>query len=87
MEEYRQLIYDGRIDEAITLLEKYISGNQTSDEAFYLLGNAYRKKGNTREALNSYLQAIELNPESPAQQAYNMLMDILNFYNKDMFNH
>ena len=31
-------------------------------------------------------EAIDLNPESPAQHAYQMAMDILNFYNKDMYN-
>ena len=37
-------------------------------------------------ALNNYLEAIEHNPDSPALQAKDMMMDILNFYNKDMFN-
>ena len=36
--------------------------------------------------LNNYQYAIDLNPESPAQHAYQMAMDILNFYNKDMYN-
>ena len=31
-------------------------------------------------------EAIALNPDSPAAEARNMVMDILNFYNKDMFN-
>ena len=37
-------------------------------------------------ALNNYLEAMERNPESPAAHAYQMTMDILNFYNKDMYN-
>ena len=56
------------------------------DEAYYLRGNAYRKQGNWQQALNNYQYAIDLNPESPAQHAYQMAMDILNFYNKDMYN-
>ena len=44
------------------------------------------EKGETRLALNDYLEAIARNPESPAQQAYNMAIRILNFYNKDMYN-
>ena len=50
---------------------------------YYLLGNAYRKMGNWQQALNNYLEAIERNPESPAVSARDMIMNILNFYNKD----
>ena len=37
-------------------------------------------------ALNNYLEAIDLNPESPAVHAREMIMNILEFYNKDMYN-
>lgn len=43
--------------------------------------------GDIRQALNNYLMAIELNPDSPAQTAYNAQIKILDFYNKDMYNH
>jgi len=87
MDKIKQLIYEGNADEAIRLLDEYLAGHKPTDEAYYLKGNAYRKKGETRLAMNCYLQAMELNPESPAHQAYQMLVDILNFYNKDMYNH
>ena len=80
------MIHDGKLDEAIQLLIHFIQNNQCNDEPYYLLGNAYRKQGNWQMALNSYLEAIERNPDSPAVNARLMLMDILNFYNKDMFN-
>ena len=51
-----------------------------------ILGNAYRKQGNWQLALNNYQYAIDLNPDSPAREAYRMAMDILNFFNKDMYN-
>jgi len=38
------------------------------------------------ETGNNYLEAIERNPESPAVSARDMIMNILNFYNKDMYN-
>ena len=81
METIRQLINDNKTDEALRLLNEYIKKNASDDEAFY------RKMGDIRQALNNYLTAIELNPDSPAQTAYNAQIKILDFYNKDMFNH
>lgn len=87
MDTIKQLIYEGRTDEAICLLDEYIKKSSSSDEAYYLRGNAYRKKGNFQQALNNYLTAMELNPDSPARQAHDALINILNFYHKDMYNH
>ncbi|MBQ7350301.1 MAG: tetratricopeptide repeat protein [Bacteroides sp.] len=81
------LIQEGKLDLAINQLEQQIQqGTSYDDELYYLLGNAYRKQGNWQLALNNYLEAMERNPESPAVHAYQMTMDILNFYNKDMYN-
>lgn len=86
MEKIKELIFNGEQDEAIRLLDEIIAADATSDEAYFLRGNAYRKKGNFQQALNNYLSAIELNPDSPAQQAHDMLVDILNYYHKDIYN-
>jgi tetratricopeptide (TPR) repeat protein len=55
-------------------------------QEYYEQGNAYRKQGNWQEAINCYLEAIELDPESPAVEAKQMLDDIMNFYHKDYYN-
>lgn len=55
-------------------------------EEYYRQGNAYRKQGNWQEAVNYYIKAIELDPESPAVEAKQMLDDIFAYYNKDMYN-
>ena len=86
METIKQLISEGKTDEAIFLLEELIEKNKTSDAAYYLKGRADRTKGDVRQALNNYLIAIELNPNSPAVIAHNQMISILNFYNKDMYN-
>jgi tetratricopeptide (TPR) repeat protein len=83
----KELIGKGKVDSAIQLLNQCIENHEAcTDEPLYLLGNAYRKQGNWQMALNNYLEAIEKNPESPAVNAKKMLMDILEFYNKDMYN-
>ena len=88
METIRQLINDNKTDEALHLLDEYIKKNDSDDAAYYLrAANVYRKMGDIRQALNNYLMAIELNPDSPAQTAYNAQIKILDFYNKDMYNH
>ena len=55
-------------------------------EEYYLQGNEYRRQGNYKEALNSYIRAIELDPDSPAVHAKEMLDSILAYYCKDYYN-
>ena len=75
----RQQINEGHVDTAISRLNDWLqTASSPTAEAYYLLGNAYRKKGDWQGALNNYQEAITLDPESPAADA--------NFYNKDMFN-
>ena len=49
-------------------------------EEYYKIGNEFRRKGNMQMAINNYLKAIELDPESPAVEAKRMLDRILNYY-------
>ena len=57
-----------------------------SAEAFYQQGNEHRRNGDWQQALNCYLEAIALDPDSPAVEAKQMLDDILDFYHKDSYN-
>ncbi len=55
-------------------------------EDYYLRGNQFRQMGNYPEAINNYVEAMELDPESPAKEAKRMLDDVLEFYCKDFYN-
>ena len=55
-------------------------------EDYYKLGNEYRRKGDWKHASDNYLEAIALDPESPAVEAKQMLDDMFAFYYKDMYN-
>ncbi|MBQ9187678.1 MAG: tetratricopeptide repeat protein [Prevotella sp.] len=55
-------------------------------EEYYSRGNAFRKQGLFHEAINNYIKAAELDPDSPAVEAKRMLDDIMAFYCKDMYN-
>ena len=68
----------------MTIASSSVSDMDSRD--YYKQGNEYRKRGNFGEAINCYIKAIELDPDSPAVEAKAMLEDILNFYNKDAYN-
>ena len=55
-------------------------------EDYYKLGNEYRRKGEWKHAIDNYLEAIALDPESPAVEAKQMRDDMFAFYCKDMYN-
>lgn len=57
----------------------------TADE-YYRLGNECRRRGEWAAAINHYIAAAELDPDSPAVEAKAMLDSILNYYNKDAYN-
>ncbi len=83
----KKLINEGELAQATQQLQSLITEDKScADQVYYLLGNVCRKQGDWQGALNHYQEAIEINPDSPAKEARSMIMDILNFYNKDMFN-
>ena len=85
--EIDKMLRRGLTGEAISLLNGQLQeGNAPRDRLYYLLGNAYRKRGDFQHALNCYLEATAINPDSPAAEARRMLMDIIEFYHKDYYN-
>ena len=86
LNEINDLIQNNNIEQAITALSSFIAYNQSCDEAYFLLGNAYCKKNAWREALNAYSQAMELNPDGPARMAYDHIIEILDFFHHDLYN-
>jgi Tetratricopeptide repeat. len=56
------------------------------DEEEYRLGLECRKHGDWQSAMNHFLEAISINPDSPARGALEMVSRILNYRNKDIYN-
>ena len=86
LQNIKQQIQSGSLAEAIEALNQYIKETPNSDEAWLLLGNAYRKTENWKEAMDAYYKAYEINPDSPARDAYEHIVQILNFYDIQRFN-
>ena len=89
IEEIKQLLAQSKSDDVIAAADQLVSAggdNTVLAQAYYLRGNAYRQLGNMRQAMNSYLESIELDPDGPAAQAYRTIQEILNFYDHDLYN-
>jgi pentatricopeptide repeat protein len=86
MKAVKALIEAGKVEEAIVLLEQMKDARPEDDSVRYELGNAYWKKQDWKHCLDNYTEAIVLNPQSPAVEMKKMVMDIIGFYNKEMYN-
>lgn len=76
-------------DEAVARLSEYIEANPEAkdlDEALTLRGMKYWGMQKRSLAINDYLAAIRHNPESKAVQALKAANEILDYYNKDLYN-
>lgn len=86
LEEIKKLLSEEKFQEAEERLKLYIEGNPNDEAAHFLMGNLHRKREDWERALNEYQAAMDINPESPARMAYDAIQEVLEFYNKDMFN-
>lgn len=81
-----KLISGNKTDAALDALSKYIEGHPESDDAYFLRGNVYRKLNDWKNAISDYATAKNINPESPAATAYDACIEIMNFFNTDLYN-
>ncbi|MGN0214510.1 MAG: tol-pal system YbgF family protein [Muribaculaceae bacterium] len=87
-ENIEQLLRDSKPDEAIALLDAYVADSASCrlDTAYFLLGNAYRQKGDWRMAINSYNRSVQINPDGQAATALQAANEVLDFFNHDLYN-
>jgi outer membrane protein assembly factor BamD (BamD/ComL family) len=55
-------------------------------EEYYNKGKEFQRAGNWQEAIHFYNEAVALDADSPAAEAKKMVMSILEYYCKDMYN-
>lgn len=73
-------------DEAIAKLTEYITLHPESDEALTMRGMRFWGMSKRSDAINDYLAALRINPESRAAHALRAANEILDYYNKDLYN-
>lgn len=72
--------------ETVEAVTAYLAGHPDDDEALTLRGMRYWSLGNRSAAINDYLAAIRINPDSNAKMLMKSTYDILDYYNKDLYN-
>lgn len=85
VQHIKELLSQGNVSEAERIVAEEIQETPCDDEAHFWKGNIHRKRGDWKEALESYAEAEELGNEQAAE-ARRMLMDIIQFYDKERYN-
>lgn len=71
---------------AVEVITGYLSLHIDDEQALTLRGMKYWSLGNRAMAINDYLAAIRINPDSNARMLMKSTYDILDYYNKDLYN-
>ncbi|MDE5552416.1 MAG: hypothetical protein K2I91_04365 [Muribaculaceae bacterium] len=72
--------------DAIERLTEYLQSSPEDTDALTLRGMRHWSMGHRSEAINDYLAAISIDPDCKAKQALQATNDILDYYNKDLYN-
>lgn len=81
-----QLISEGNLDKAISMLDHEIERHPNDDALWYLRGKSYWRMGRKAYAISDFEEAVHINPESPAVHALELARGIMDFYNPDLLN-
>lgn len=74
------------IDQEIADLSARIADNPGDAAALYARGRLMWKLGRRGEAMSDYAAAADIDPASPATEALAQARDIMEFFNKDLYN-
>lgn len=85
-QDYRQLIYSGRFEEALAVLDSLIEASPDDDTLLFERGKLRWRIGDRSGATGDYAKATAVNPSSPAAKALEQARDIADFFNPDLYN-
>lgn len=73
-------------DDALRMLDELVADFPQSDEVLTERGMLHWGRGERAAAIEDYLSALRINPESNAKIALESVNSILDYYNKDLYN-
>ena len=87
--DIEKLIASGETDKAekeATLMFDAAATDSAKADALFLLGRIAWKRGDKAGAISRYNEAVALDRYSEASVALQQALDIMNFFNKDLYN-
>lgn len=86
--DIRKMIASGNYDDAAAAIDALIcSGDPEAEaEAYYLRGRMAWKLGKKGDAISNYAAAVDLTGHAEAAVALEQAREIMNFFNKDLYN-
>lgn len=82
----RDLTEQESYTEALKQVDAFLEQDKQDDMLWYLRGNIFKKQEQWKQAIDSYTEAISINPKNPATTMRRICIDILNFYDKTLYN-
>ena len=86
MQNYRQLISENRLDEALSAINEMLAEAPEDDTLLFERGKLRWRMGDRQGATGDYAKASLINPGSPAAKALEHARDIADFFNPDLYN-
>lgn len=86
VEKIKELQVEGKLEEAIEILEKYPEAAMDED-LLLIWGELLYAGGKMTEALNKFNAVLRIQPANRKAENYvTMIRNILDYYNKDLLN-
>lgn len=84
--EIKQLSGEGKYEEALEIISALLEKHPDDGDLLYLQGTVLSKCGRVGEAMDAFLRASGGDTSSPAGVRAQMLSNILEFKNKELYN-
>lgn len=81
-----KLIDLGRSTGAVAEADRLIAEGKATAMTYYQRGRANWKLGRKGEAMSDYSKSVSLDPKSPAAEALIICREVMDFYDKNLYN-